>query len=429
MKLNLLDINNYISRNKCQQVSSTNIYALTGHRFDPNGLWSEEIFGRIGSNDRKTKFGYVDLTCNIINPVVYDIVVGMAPEIRHIVMENKRYEFSKNKFKEVEVGQTGITFLLSILDKIDFEKICKPNKVDVAKFLNKNKKLIILDKYLILPAGIRDLSLHQTKGKQFSSEVNELYEKLIMLVSQKGIQDDTEMSAVFITYIQKTSLAIYKWIQSKVKGKQGLFQGSMLKKTLDFSARVVAISDPNIPLGSIGIPWHVIITLYQPFFIHKVYKDEEMQELIAEFMECGLDEINDHKIQEFNQRVNKRPRKVTGRIKEKLLTIAQDITLDKDILCKRDPVVSRNSYYSASIVVLAEGRAAVVNSLSVTPQGLDFDGDTIALIPVFTNEALKEATKLNPAKSKSAWMDPISSGHHYPLTLDPVATIYAATKV
>jgi len=429
MKLNLLDTNAYVSRNKCQQVSSTNIYALTGHKFDPNGLWSEEIFGRIGSNDRKTKFGYVDLTCRILNPVVYGIVVGMAPEIRHIVMESKRYEFEKNKFKEVEVGQTGITFLMSILDDIDFEKICKPTKVDAAKFLNKNRKLITIEKYLVLPAGIRDLSLHQTKGKQFSSEVNELYEKLIMLVSQKGLQDDSDMGAVFISYIQKTTLAIYKWIQSKVKGKQGLFQGSMLKKTLDFSARVVAISDPNIPLGTIGVPWHIVLTLYQPFFINRVYKNEDVQILIAEFMECELDEINDHKIQEFNQRVNKRPRKITGDLKDQLMNIARDITEGKDILCKRDPVVSRNSYYSASIEVLDKGRAAVVNSLSVTPQGLDFDGDTIALIPVFTNEALKEATKLNPAKSKSAWMDPISSGHHYPLTLDPVSTIYAATKV
>ncbi len=427
MQLQLLDIETYITKNNLQPVSSTGIYTLHASKFDPKGLWSEDIFGRLVSNDRRSKFGYIDLNCEIINPIIYDMLISMSPVIRSIIMETKRYNLSNNKLIESEIGQTGIQYLISIINDMDFTKICKPNKLNVAEFLNKNKKLLIISKFLVLPAGIRDLSLFQSKSKQFSSEINELYQKLLMLVNQKGSKDDG-FDSIFITYIQKTAITIFKWIQSKVKGKQGLFQGTMLKKTIDFSARVVAISDPNIPLGTIGVPWHTVLTLYQPFFINKVYKDVEVQKLISEFMTCKLDDINDPKIQEFNQKINKHPKAISPESKEKLIAIAKEISFGKDILCKRDPVERRNSYYSASIEVLSEGRAAVVNSLSVTPQGLDFDGDTIALIPVFTNEALKEAEKLNPAKSKSAWMDPVASGHHYPLTLDSISTIYAATK-
>jgi len=427
MQLQLLDIDHYISRNKCGEVTSVNIYSINKNTFDPKGLWSEELFGNVGSDIRKTKFAYIDLGCQVINPVLYDIIAGITPELRHILNENKHFAFKNGKFEEVEIGQTGLGFFISVFDKIKFSDICKSAKADNAKFLDTNKHLILIDKQLILPAGIRDLSLTQTKGKQFSSEINELYEKMVLLTVQRTTQSE-ELSDMFIGYIQKTALAIYKWVQSKVKGKQGLFQGTMLKKTVDFSARLVAISDPNIPLGSIGVPWHVVITLYQPFFIHNVFKNEEIKQLIAEFMSCDPGDINDHKIQEFNQKINKYPEKITGPLKDELLRVATIISKDKDILCKRDPVVSRNSYYSGSVVVLESGQAAVVNSLSVTPQGLDFDGDAIALFPVFTNEALKEARKLNPAKSKSAWMDPVSSGHHYPLTLDSVSTIYAATK-
>jgi len=427
MQLQLLDIEEFVLKNNLGEVTSSNIYSINKHNFDPKGLWSEEIFGNIGSDVRKSKFGYIDLTCKIINPVMYDMITGLSSELRSILNENKRYTFENNKFTEVEIGQTGLLFFISIFDKLDFLKICKPIKMDVAKFLNDNKKLILINKQLILPAGIRDLSLTQTKGRQFSSEINELYGKMLLLVTQKSGQSEA-LVEMFIGYIQKTAIAIYKWIQSKIKGKQGLFQGSMLKKTIDFSARLVAISDPDIPVGTIGIPWHVVLTLYQPFFIHAVFANSEIKEEIANFMNCKIDDVNDHKIQEFNHKVNKYPEKITGKLKDKLIETINEIANDKDILCKRDPVVSRNSYYSGTIRVLPHGNAVVVNSLSVTSQGLDFDGDTLALFPVFTNEALEEAKKLNPAKTKSAWMDPISSGHHYPLTLDPVATIYAATK-
>jgi len=427
MKLQLLDIEKYISRNNLSEVTSPNIYSINKNTFDAKGLWSEEIFGNVGSDARKSKFGYIDLGCHVVNPVLFSIIASITPELRNILNENKRYEFKGKKFIEAEIGQTGLQYFISVLPDIKFESMCKPNKVKDAKFLDTNKDKILITKQLVMPAGIRDLSLTAVKGKQFSSEINETYEKLLLLVGQKGAQGGA-MDDMFIGYIQKTSLAIYKWIQSKIKGKQGLFQGSMLKKTIDFSARLVAISDPNIPLGTIGVPWHVVLTLYQPFFIHEVLKNELVKGLIAEYSQCDIADISDPKIQEFNQKINKNPKDITGELKSELLKIADTITAGKDILCKRDPVVSRNSYYSGSIKVLEKGRAAVVNSLSVTPQGLDFDGDTIALFPVFTNEALKEAQKLNPAKSKSAWMDPISSGHHYPLTLDPIATIYAATK-
>jgi len=427
MQLQLLEIEQFITKNKLSEVTSSNIYSVNKHTFDPKGLWAEEIFGNVGSDVRKSKFGYIDLGTQIINPVLYDMIASTSAEVRNVLNENKSYEFKNGKFVEVEIGQTGLHYFIEVFEKIKFIELCKTDKKEVATFLDKNKAQILITKQLILPAGIRDLSLAQTKGRQFSSEINELYEKMLMLVSQKSTQS-SGLEGMFIGYIQKTAIAIYKWIQSKVKGKQGLFQGSMLKKTIDYSARLVAISDPSIPLGSIGVPWHVVLTLYQPFFIHAVFKHETIKPLLAEFMKCDESEINDHKIQDVNQKINKYPNKVTGDLKTELMSIANEITSGKDILCKRDPVVSRNSYYSGSVVVLDHGHAAVVNSLSVTPQGLDFDGDTIALFPVFTNEALKEATKLNPAKSKSAWMDPISSGHHYPLTLDPVATIYAATK-
>ena len=60
---------------------------------------------------------------------------------------------------------------------------------------------------------------------------------------------------------------------------------------------------------------------------------------------------------------------------------------------------------------------------------LDFDGDCVAMFPVFYKESLKEAAKLNPRKSKPIWLNlQKSDSQNFNLQLDCVSTIYSATK-
>lgn len=428
MKLKLLDIPKYIKTNDLKEVINIAIFSPGGGGFDPKGRWSEEIFGRTGSAERKLKFGFINLNTKIINPTVYNILLTCSPEIRSIMISKDKFKIKDNKFIPSEDGETGVFFLSNNIKNINFKEVVKSNKKDVGVFIEQNKNLIVLDQYLILPAGVRDLSISRPAAKQFTSEINDLYEKLISLVGQMQFQNDQETLELFTNYIQKTSIQIYKWLQNNLKGKHGVFRGTMLKKTLDFSARIIATSDPNIPLGTIGIPWHTVLTLYEPFFFNYVFsKDPILQAELKTFL--GIDDhISYDDLKSLSLKITKDPDNIPTTIKELLIKCAQDISKEKQILCKRDPVVARSSYYSANIKVIEKGKAAVVNSLTCSPQNLDFDGDQVALMPVFTNEAIKEAEKLNPAKSKSAWINPVSSKScHYTLTLDAVSTIYAAT--
>lgn len=428
MKLKLLDIKKYIKDHNLKEVSSVSIFSPGGSGFDPKGRWSEEVFGRAGSSERKNRFGFINLQTKIINPTVYNIMLTCSPDIRNIMLGKERYNIKSGKLIPDEIGQTGILFLAENIKDIDFEKNVKKDKEDVGKFFEKNKRLLIIDKYLILPAGVRDLSANKPAAKQFTSEINDLYERLLSLVGQMEFQEDSESKEVFTTFIQKVSLQIYKWLQNNVKGKTGVFRGTMLKKTLDYSARIIATSDPNIPLGTIGIPWHTILTLFEPFFFNYVFKkDPILQEELKSFL--GVETyISYDDLKTISLKITKDPDNLPTTLKDLLIKCAKDVSDGKQVLCKRDPVVSRSSYYSADIKVIETGKAAVVNSLTCTPQSLDFDGDQVALMPVFTNEAIKEAEKLNPAKSKGAWVDPLtSSKHHYSLKLDAISTIYAAT--
>ena len=432
-KLSLLNINAYIDRYKLKEVKNANIFGIGKKTFDEEGLWSEIIFGRIGSRERRLTFGYIELGMTLINPVVYKMMRNSSEAVRDILLEKRRFAVSKDGVLiEDEVGQTGIVFLTQNYKHINFESNAKKDRKDVGAFLNKNKELIFINKYLILPAGgIRDMSLEAKKAKQFSSEINDLYEKLISLNNQLKIhEDDLEMRAIFGNQIQKILIQTYTWIQNRMEGKGGILRESMLKKTLDYSARIVATSSPEIPLGKIGIPWHTILAIYEPFFFHWVLKkDPSLLKSITAFL--GFEEdhsVGYHDLKTFNYAIAKNPDAIKEPLLSSLKHIAGEITKDKDILVKRDPVVSRTSYYSATPIPV-DGRAAIVNAATCGPQGLDFDGDTIALMPVFTKEAIESTAKMNPAKQKSVWTNPTNyTGAIYKLSHDTISTIYALTK-
>ncbi|MEM3451994.1 MAG: hypothetical protein QW835_00005 [Candidatus Hadarchaeum sp.] len=69
-----IGIEEFIEKHKLKPVSSPRIY-LSG-KLDPDGLYSEEIFGRLGSEERKHTFAYIDLRNHrIIHPEVYSSVL------------------------------------------------------------------------------------------------------------------------------------------------------------------------------------------------------------------------------------------------------------------------------------------------------------------------------------------------------------------
>ena len=160
MKLKLLNIEEFIKTHNVKPVTSTNTYSGGGNKLDPNGLFSEQIFGRLGSKDRKKTFGYIDLKTNFIHPEVYKLVLSVNPLFDQLINKKAFCKFNtkeKTFVKSEEEGETGFSFFIKHLDRIDFTKNCKDNKLQVAKFLNDNKNKILISKILVLPAGIRDI--------------------------------------------------------------------------------------------------------------------------------------------------------------------------------------------------------------------------------------------------------------------------------
>jgi DNA-directed RNA polymerase beta' subunit len=435
MKLKLLDIDRDIRENKVLEVKNAN--PPIGSKYDPEGLWSEEIFGKIGNRERKNRFGYIDLKSKMFHPQAYDIIKTVSEPTSKIIARKQRYKIIDKKLvPDSANGQTGLMFLIDNIDNIDFTKIAKKDKLSEASYLEKNKDKLLIDKWLVVPpGGIRDIDTTKKDAARTQSEINLHYRGLLFTVTQLEIAEgDDELKEQIIEKVQKVLIQTSKWIKDNLmKGKQGLLRGSMLKKSMDFSTRIILASSPDIKMGEVGLPWHTLMSIYEPLVSYYVYhKDPDKTVLKSLNNALGNDEDNIIDYSEFTkmlQNYGKNSDLVPAEMVELFKGIIREIIKDAVVTVKRDPIVSRNGWFAAKPVI-TDGKVATLNSMDLGPLGGDCDGDTVAILPLFTREAKETANaKLNPVNAKSKWTDTKTYNKNiYSLELDSVAAIYAATK-
>lgn len=389
MRLELLDYKNFIERNKVQQVKSIRLETKAG-KPDVEGLFSEEIFGRMGSSARRSTFGYIDLVVKVVHPEAWDLIVGINPAFGKIVTGSARYLIGSNgdliEDTEGLSGSTGISFLVDNWDKLNLNLLGEKHPKNV-EFCKKNASRLFIDKFLVLPAGVRDINLSKATGKTMitASEINNLYQDLInntKMVNPDALEymsDDIKQSITFA--IQKNVLEIDNWIKQRLKGKTGLIRGGLLSKTVDYSGRFAIVGDPNLDFGTIGLPWQVVLKLYEPFVYYELLKNQlnaHVLTMVQEFL--GKDRKPDQSdIKRFLSTLTDYPKSVNQTLKDELIRIAREIVKNKCVLYKRDPVESRNSYMAGNVAVLEDGFAMHINMLDLPRCGGDFDGDTMGV--------------------------------------------------
>lgn len=438
MKLQLRDIDSFIEKTKIREVTSIKIYTGGGRtEIDPKGQFSEEIFGRLGSQQRKKQFGWVKLNCTVIHPEAYPVLTSIDTDLTKLILRKTKYIIDNQgkliESEDPEAG-SGILFFITNFDKINFD-LFKDKKEEEVNFIKKNKDKIFINKYILLPAGVRDLQLDRKSGKTIISlsEITTLYERLIRQSNAIGndiILLDPEIADPIIEKIQRTLIDINGWIKDRMRGKFGLIRGSMLKKVTDYSGRMVITPDPTLPLGFVGLPWHVILKLLEPFAINQIlYKDRTALTLIQMYLNMS-NEIDINDLRRFFAKVNEEPESVNEQLKSYLINVAKIITNDRVIIYKRDPVVNRDNYLSCYVRVDPSGFSMKINPYDCVKHTGDFDGDAVSIFSLLTQEAQEEAKKnLNPIHGKPVWQ-PVGNYNRaaFEMTLDAAMAIYSATK-
>jgi hypothetical protein len=255
----LLDVNAYIRSNRVAQVTSLSIHEPSSRTYAPTGLFSEQIFGPIGSPDRMVTFGYVQLNTKILQPLIYKNVVKLGALYEDILSGNAHAVFDRTTMNFVRVGDpdshedagTGYTFFMSHFNEIEFERNDSRIRSDRIDIIEKYRDIVFCDKLLVLPAGLRDLE--EDQGNITTDDINKLYQTLLSYSfslppgASSSIYDGVRFK------IQQKAVEIYNYIENILTGKRGFIQGAWGQRRIALGTRNVitaatyATLTPNDP--------------------------------------------------------------------------------------------------------------------------------------------------------------------------------------
>jgi DNA-directed RNA polymerase beta' subunit len=354
--LNAMDINKYIDNHNVLPVTNLSMYSNNGTEYTEDGLFSEKIFGSLNTADRKKKYGYIDLGVYIMNPIILNTLIKTEHKIKKIIKMESYYELDDDglliKSDELK-GRTGMSFLKDILENGKLNLRPYNTKRDMFDtYLKNNMDKIWIDKWLVIPPDNRENM--ETDDYRATSELNNYYTGLIVLSNKKNRNDMLAWS------IQNTVLNIYDYIKSKISKKHGFIRGSLMGKRVDFSGRAVIVSNYNLKLHEVGIPYEMLIKLFEPFLIHEMLNDDDFKLYSTLEMKKILDKV-------YNKTINN----------DKIKILLKKVIQDKVVLLKRDPALHRGSVQGFQ-PIFSHGDVIELHPAVVGPFNADFDGDSIS---------------------------------------------------
>ena len=270
----LFDIDKYIKVNNLKEVTSQAIYK-TSTIFNPEGLFSEEIFGQTDS-DRNYTCAYIQLPIHIFNPdVAKTILQRSGGIIKKMAYGEATCKLENGILSEDPEGPyCGLKDLYDIWDKIDIRKsLTSKNDVNLDILIKSPKRLLFNDKVLVVPPGLRPIGTKN--GRSTKNELNTIY---LSILGIKKVASHTTSLDVHQVYnkFQDASISIYTYIATYLKSKTGFLQKRLLAKDTMWIARNV-ISAPRYnkddsPIGIFrtGYPMIALCSMFKPLLIKQM---------------------------------------------------------------------------------------------------------------------------------------------------------------
>jgi hypothetical protein len=229
-------------------VKSLDVFVSSTKNFHPDGLYSTETFGIMGSDARFTRFGYIDLKINIIHPTIYNALVQLKALYSDIISSREFAvwdELSKDFIKSNALeGQTGYEFFINHFHEIIFSPRPSVQREQNILLIAKYKEKALLDKVLVLPAAFRDIEIDDF-GRESSDEINSLYYKLVAIsntINPATVKVSPEAYNSQRNSLQNTFNEIYQSLSSIIEGKKNLLMGKWASRKVFNGTRNVITS-------------------------------------------------------------------------------------------------------------------------------------------------------------------------------------------
>lgn len=255
------------------EITKPNIFESNTTKFDPEGLFSTDIFGPLGSDIRKTSLGYIDLKLDTMHPHVFTLLMSLNSKYEEI-LEGKiraKYDIEKGDLVEDKInGKSGYSYFMSVLPRIKFNDNGseeRKHKIELVKRYANQKHMS--NKLLVLPAGLRDYRV-DSSGKPMESEVNSLYRKVLAITNLiktiKVNEKNAELLDPIRFKLQKAVCEIYEYFYGLINGKKKFIQDKWVKRAIVNGTRNVLTPVPykltNLNNNKITTN-HTVCGLYQ----------------------------------------------------------------------------------------------------------------------------------------------------------------------
>lgn len=238
---------------KLGRVTSHEIFVGSGGNFHEEGLFSVSIFGRPGSHERESNFGYIKLGLPVIHPLVYRNILKLKGFYEEILLGRAYAVFdeeTKDFVKASELdGQTGYTFFFDNWKRIEFKATDSDIRRVRLKLVNENRDKSTMDAMLVIPAGYRDAEPNPD-GRIEYDEINDIYR--VLLQQSTGIPEYFGPNADLSMYdrrrvaMQLKVQEIFDHYEKLISGKSGYVQAKWAsRRVFNGTRNVISSMDTN----------------------------------------------------------------------------------------------------------------------------------------------------------------------------------------
>lgn len=380
--------------NNLPLITSPNFFVGNSRdQYDPNGLFSEKLFGPKNSKDWATKEGKIELKTKVFNPVIFNLLKRLNRKLYDTLISDNPFKInddgSINYNPELKsIG--GINYLIENWSRIKFDDSTPIRKklVDFIQDQNNLDKLFI-STILVIPPKYRPIYIVGEKQEMMYDDLNDFYVKLIKKTQQNVSFTDNILFRSYTLSIQLTVNELYDYVKSKIGKKTGYIRGNLLGKRTDFSGRAVITGDSDLPPDTIAVPFRMIVNIYRPFIIHKI-----LQTPLDNWADLTKNYGGNYSIKTIENVLDAIAKGYTidDKLYKYIWRITETATKDKVVLAKRDPSLHRESWQAYKFIIWG-GDTIKLTPTSVGMHNADFDGDQMAIYGLLSDEAQEEAKR------------------------------------
>src|SRR4030042_6076426 len=424
MYLNFLNVEKFC-KNLKPITASESFNRQTGG-FQSGVLFSETIFGPVGSKERKSSYSFIDLNCYVVHPTAYRLLVQRIDrKVEKFLSAEKFFSVtSAGVLIEDENGVSGIQNFIRIFPKIKFRGETK-DREKLIKVLQDTYKegTLFIKKLPVIPPDFRPTQ--EIEGRQELDALNNIYLSILRRSIQiRSLKPSDALYDIMNAGVQRGVMEHDDFIRAKIGKKSGIIRGSLLGKRVDFSGRAVITVGPSIKINEIGLPLRIAVSLFEPFIIYQLmYVQKESQERLVSgiktFLKAKLSVDTVKKV----LRSIKNNDKVPDDLYELVFEATEAAIKDRIVLAKRDPDLHALSMRGFT-PVLIRGNTLQICPLQVKGFNDDFDGDQMAVYHPLSDEAQKEIKE----KMTRSFSGSSSSSMSYELSAEMFVGLFLLSK-